>query len=457
MINYDTTTINIEGKAGINLISKILTFVMTQVSDNTEYNLETLQSKNLLKNETIYKTLIGLLSMGYTSFSDVEQFRHNEVFKECLDLKFTPAQETLRLYLEKEITDNFVDYCNLINIELLKKVTYCCEKITNKYIPLDFDVTPMLNPKCKKEECSRTYKGEDGFAPLMSYLGAYCIGAELRPGKQHSQKDSIPFVQKVLNDANEILSPEEYSKVLCRFDSGHDSVETVNVLHNSNVNFIIKKKSRRNDYSQDLLERAKSLCDEKINYSYRNTTVYYGYFTEMYPLGKEDVTDKAQIAFKIKECYEDKKGNSLLFPEIELNLYWTNLAEDAQTIVNLYKDHATSEQYHSEIKTDLNFEKLASGKYRVNKMLLSALTNAYNILRIIGEITLLNQTFLPEGATGDRDRIRMKTILRDIIYTSARYIRKGKDWVLRLYNKNPWTKLLLRIDACINKYFPIFT
>ncbi len=88
-------------------------------------------------------------------------------------------------------------------------------------------------------------------------------------------------------------------------------------------------------------------------------------------------------------------------------------------------------------------------------MLLAALTNAYNILRIIGHFTLLNQNYLPEGATGNRDRIRMKTVLRDIIYVSAHYIRKGKDMVLRLYNKNPWTKLLLRLDNNINKYFPI--
>ena len=456
MINYDTTTINLESKAGINLISKILAFAMSQVSDNADYDIETLKDKSLLKNETIYKTLIALLSMGYTNFSDVEQFRNNEVFKECLGIKFTPAQETLRLYLEKEITDNFVEYCNLINIELLKKVSYTTENITNKYIPLDFDVTPMLNPKCKKEECSRTYKGEDGFAPLMSYLGAFCIGAEMRPGKQHSQKDSIPFVKKVLNNANEILSLEDYAKVLCRFDSGHDSVDTVNALHNSDVNFIIKKKSRRNDIPEDLLERAKSLHDKKVTYAYRNTSVYYGYFTGLYPSGREDVADKAQIAFKIKECYKDKKGNVLLFPEIEVELYWTNLAEDAQTIVKLYRDHATSEQYHSEIKSDLNFERLASGKYRVNKMLLAALTNAYNILRIIGQFTLLNQFDLPEGATGNRDRIRMKTVLRDIIYVSARYMRKGKDMVLRLYNKNPWTKLLLQLDKSINNYFPIF-
>ena len=448
MINYDTTTINLESKAGLNLISKILAFAMSQVSYNIYDDLETLQSKSLLENETIYKTLVGLLSLGYTNFSDVEQFRNNEVFKQCLDLKFTPAQETLRLYLERELSDNFVEYCDLINIELLKKVTYSNEKVVNKYIPLDFDVTPMINPKCKKEECSRTYKGEDGFAPLMSYLGSYCVGAELRPGKQHSQKDSIPFVNKVLNATSEILSLEDYNKVLCRFDSGHDSVDTVNALN--------KKKSRRNDYPEDLLEKAKSLCDKKESYSFRSTNVYYGYFTGMCPYKKEKVIDKAQIAFMIKEFNEDKKGNTLLFPDIEVNLYWTNLAEDAQTIVSLYKDHGTSEQYHSEIKSDLNFEKLASGKYRVNKMLLASLTNAYNILRIIGEVTLLNQLYLPEGTTGKRDRIRIKTVLRDIIYTSARFMKKGKDMVLRLYKKNPWTKLLLRIDKQINHFFPIY-
>jgi hypothetical protein len=456
MIDFDTTTITLESKAGLNLISKILSFAMMKVNDNAEYDLNTLQSKSLLKNETIYKTLVGLNSMGFTNFSDVEQFRNNEVFKECLNLKFTPAQETLRLYLEKERSANFIEHCNLVNIELLKKVSFPFEKITDKYIPLDFDVTPMLNPKCNKEECSRTYKGEDGFAPLISYLGSYCIGAELRPGKQHSQKDSIPFVQKVLDNAKEILALEDYSKVLCRFDSGHDSVDTINVLDKNNVNFIIKKKCRRNDYSQDLLEKAKSLYDKKISYDYRQTTVYYGYFTQMYPVGKEDVTNKAQIAFKIKESYEDKKGNILLFPEIEVELYWTNLIEDAITIVNLYHDHATSEQYHSEIKTDLNFERLSSGKYRVNEMLLAAITNAYNILRIIGDITLLNQFYLPEGTKGNKDRIRMKTILRDIIYTSARYMRKGRSKVLRLYKKNPWTELLLRIDKFINIYFPLF-
>jgi hypothetical protein len=36
---------------------------------------------------------------------------------------------------------------------------------------LDADVTPLNNAKTKKEGVSRTYKGDDGFAPMAAYLG----------------------------------------------------------------------------------------------------------------------------------------------------------------------------------------------------------------------------------------------------------------------------------------------
>jgi RNA-directed DNA polymerase len=44
---------------------------------------------------------------------------------------------------------------------------------------------------------SRTYKGVDGYAPIFSYLGTegYLVNAELREGKQHSQKDTPAFLR----------------------------------------------------------------------------------------------------------------------------------------------------------------------------------------------------------------------------------------------------------------------
>ena len=54
-------------------------------------------------------------------------------------------------------------------------------------------------------------------------------------------------------------------------------------------------------------------------------------------------------------------------------------------IIELYESHATSEQFHSEIKTDLDMERLPSGKFSVNALALTCAGMAYNILRLVGQ------------------------------------------------------------------------
>ena len=43
-----------------------------------------------------------------------------------------------------------------------------------------------------------------------------------------------------------------------------------------------------------------------------------------------------------------------LLPRYSTATWWTNLAEDADTVIRLYHDHATCEQFHSELKTDMD-------------------------------------------------------------------------------------------------------
>lgn len=44
-----------------------------------------------------------------------------------------------------------------------------------------------------------------------------------------------------------------------------------------------------------------------------------------------------------------------------------------------------SGQYHNEIKTDMDMEKLPSRKFESNKLVLELAMIAYNVLRIIGQ------------------------------------------------------------------------
>jgi hypothetical protein len=58
----------------------------------------------------------------------------------------------------------------------------------------------------------------------------------------------------------------------------------------------------------------------------------------------------------------DKHAQTLLMPEIELEGWWTSLNNPEDEIVQFYADHGTSEQFHSEFKTDLVIEQSPSGK-----------------------------------------------------------------------------------------------
>jgi hypothetical protein len=54
-------------------------------------------------------------------------------------------------------------------------------------------------------------------------------------------------------------------------------------------------------------------------------------------------------------------------------------------VIRLYHEHGESEQYHSEIKTDMDVERFPSGKFDTNELVLELTVLAYNILRVIGQ------------------------------------------------------------------------
>ena len=116
---------------------------------------------------------------------------------------------------------------------------------------------PMDNSKSKKEGVSRTYKGFDGYAPMMAYIGTegYAINFELREGKQHCQKGTVEFLQETINLCHKLTD----KPLLIRLDSGNDSIDNVAVLMDAGCFFIIKRNFRR-ESTDDWFEMAKQCC-----------------------------------------------------------------------------------------------------------------------------------------------------------------------------------------------------
>jgi hypothetical protein len=86
------------------------------------------------------------------------------------------------------------------------------------YTPVDLDTFAMDNSSTKKELVGRTYAGVDGYCPLAVYLGSlgYCLELALRPGVQHSARESEYNLERTLPLAASLVS----GPLLVRADSG---------------------------------------------------------------------------------------------------------------------------------------------------------------------------------------------------------------------------------------------
>ena len=101
------------------------------------------------------------------------------------------------------------------------------------YMPLDVDTFAMDNSGTAKEHVGRTYAGVDGYCPLAAYLGTqgFCLELALRPGTQHSARETEYNIERVLPLAVKLSqasgASERGTPVLFRADSGFDSARLV--------------------------------------------------------------------------------------------------------------------------------------------------------------------------------------------------------------------------------------
>ncbi len=131
-------------------------------------------------------------------------------------------------------------------------------------------------------------------------------------------------------------------------------------------------------------------------------------------------------------------GQHLLIPDFEVEAYWTSLSiadADADEVIEQYHQHGTSEQYHSEIKTDMDLERLPSAKFATNQLVLHCALLAYNCLRMIGQIANQSTQF-PRRKMAQRRRL--KTVIQNLIYLAARLVRHARRLKLAFAKWSPW-------------------
>ncbi len=396
-----------------------------------------------ISHSSILRSMVGLFCEGRSEYADIGSHNNDPIFKESLELERIASEETLRQRLD-QMSEKLEDEVQKDNTKILCLVDNFGEESTtySSYTPVSLDVTPLDNTGSKKEDIGRTYKGCDGYAPMMAYIGTdgYLLNCELRPGVQHSQKGMNQFLPRTIN----MVKSLGIDNALYVLDSAHDAADNIEIFYELESSFLIKR-NLRFELPEQWLGLARRVGEQ---YTPRpGKTVFSGIASHIKPTNLNS-KEPLFTVFEVIERTSDATGQELLLPDIQVNTWWTNIPEEAETIIQLYHNHGTSEQFHSEFKTDMGVERLASGKFKTNALLIQLAMVAFNMLRIIGQTALTFVDDIPVKINVSRRRLR--SVIQNLIYIACKRVEHANRRVLKFGRNCPWFEVFrqLHIKFC---------
>jgi hypothetical protein len=381
---------------------------------------------DLIAGIDIIRSYCALLAQGKSDFIAVEQYRLDDFFREALGNKDVPSEGTMRQRMD-EYAERVLATLSWAAIEFLEKTKVPLTATSTGHIPLDLDGFVLDNSGSNKEKVERTYRQVDGYLCLPAYLGqeGWMVNQHLLPGSQHPQNGFISFIRETLARVRQFCA----QKLLLRADSAHDAIANLAELsRHRRVDYIIKWNPRKQD-KQAWAEQA--FAKGMITTPRPGKRIAAFSIKEKHTFADADNIQRTITLRRVMRVIErtiDKKGQRLLVPDIELEGWWTSLKFSDQKIIELYKGHALCEQYHAEIKTDMDLERLPSGKFATNQLVMACGALVYNILRFIGQVALVNAKGIIRH---EAKRRRVKTVIQELVYFAGRLITSGRRLKLR--------------------------
>jgi len=381
-----------------------------------------------IANSDILKSYLGLLVQGKNDFEAIEAFRGDAFFCRALGITTVPSCSTLRQRLDAHAPVWF-DLVDTFNLALLsarhagQPVDFGA--LSCGYMAVDWDTFVMDNSGTHKEGIGRTYQGVDGYTCSATYLGSlgYCLELALRPGVQHSARETQYNLERVLPMAAQLTA----LPLLFRADSGLCSEAILQAIGKQaaalarEVACIIKWNPRQAPVEAIAAQRVAD--SNVIWHPLREGKRMTLWSQALHIEGVGTAANPARRIYRLTERTIDRKGKRLLLPDYELEGWTTTLPAkfDLQEVIDLYKDHATHEQFHAEFKTDLDLERLPSGKFETNYLVCALAAVAMNILRLMGQNALLGAEAPVRHAAKRR---RMKTVLQELVFKAGRLHRQ---------------------------------
>ena len=184
---------------------------------------------------------------------------------------------------------------------------------------------------------------------------------------------------------------------------------------------------------------------QNVTHPREGKTVYIGsiFRTLDVPHADGRVTkERIRVVYEVTERTIDKQGQMMLIPTVDANTWHTILELPEEEIIAQYHAHAQCEQYHSELKSDMGVERLPSGKFATNALVLELAMVAYNLLRMTGQESL---KYPDTPLKRPVKRRRLATVIKHLMFMAAHLTHHARRQRLALGRSNTWRWAFARL------------
>ncbi len=447
----------VQGKADLTSFAGLALIVNILASTTALDKLDTLlpppngHARNWIPYSSVAKIMVAMLCLGCRHFEHARRFHQDTLMRRLAGTTVSP--ETLRQKMD--FLAAIPEAARIVEEAAIQLAARAAMQEAGcgslRLIPLDIDPTPLDNSGSAKEKTGPTYDEGWGYCPMTSFLGTVPFFSELRPGPQHSINGTPEFMDRCLAGTDALCIPRD--RILVRGDSGVDGAELFARLLKASVYFIVKRNPRKSKNKSlkgtALLALARERGVEPECDRHRRGRRYYRFVISGSPKGLKGRGISCIAEVRVDE-YDDK-GRRYISEELGTTAatWWTNLPDpDPRTIVMLYHDHATMEQHHGELKTDMGIERLPSGKFETNRLYLQLSYIAFAALRLIGDRAVeCDPGVRPRRSRPAPKRLRIGTILARYVLVPCRLVWHSRRFSVVLGDNYPHFEVFREIHA----------
>ena len=436
-MTIEMTTEPIIGNAGLLAVAELI-----RISELDAVSLHRESLNMIVPEKDILRCLAGLIAIGKVGYDHIRQFTNDDFFPKALGVGRMPSEATLRQRFEIMSQDRKIhDALPDCSVRMLRKAGFKpthvrVEGFTG--VRIDTDPTILDNSDTKKQGVERAYNGVVGYAPICSFLeGGFIVGAMLRPGSHHATHEgALAYHEGVRQRVRRI---SKHTRLLWVDDAAFDDVALMAARQKAGDSFLTRHNLRK-ESPDALVALAKQ---EGRSHSPRpGKTVFTGSaFRERKGFGR------IRLVYEVTER-TSKKGQGLLVPEYKVFSVWTNIegVSDADAL-KLYRDRGTCEQYFAELKSELDLERLPSGKFAVNELYFQLGAFVSNMLRVMGTVLLSNERLGVKPAT----RRRLRTVMQGLMYLCGRVVNHSRRLILKVVSCGGYGEALMGLHRKLSE------